>query len=217
MSRNFPAMRPWYGFIVAVARCVLKVIAPGDASGVEHIPESGSFILASNHFSFFEPPILAVNSPREIHFMAKKSLFQIPLFGQLIKSLNSVPINRGSADVTGLNHAADLLRRGEPLLIFPEGGRNKTFKLREARGGIGYLVMATGLPVVPAYVRNSNQILQCLLRKRRISVAFGPPFLPDPETTKLERKEAHRRIGQAVMSRIALLEQEVLARESAGK
>ncbi len=217
MKGRYPPRRPWYVFIRALARWILRVIAPGDATGVENIPDRGPFILASNHFSFFEPPILAVYSPREIHFMAKKSLFSIPLFGQLIASLNSIPINRGSTDVTGLNRAADLLRGGEPLLIFPEGGRNKTFKLREARGGIGYLVMATGLPVVPAYIRNSNQILQCLLRKRRISVAFGPPFLPDPETTKLERKEAHRRIGQAVMSRIALLEQEVLAREAGGK
>jgi 1-acyl-sn-glycerol-3-phosphate acyltransferase len=208
-------MRLWYAFILALARGILRVIAPGTVRGAEHIPLSGSFILASNHFSFFEPPILAVSSPREIHFMAKKSLFGIPIFGSLIRSLNSIPINRGSADVAGLNQAVALLRGGEPLLIFPEGGRNKTGRLKGAKGGIGYLVLATGLPIIPAYVRNSNQILQCFLRKRKISVSFGPPLLPDPGWNNLERKEAHRRIGSAVMDRIAALEREALSRESA--
>jgi len=207
-------MRPWYAFCLALARGLLAVFAPSRATGVENVPKSGAFILASNHYSFFEPPLLAIRCGRELHYMAKQKLFEIPVFGALIRSLGSIPINRGSADVTGLNRAVECLKAGNVLLIFPEGGRNKTGVLKPAKGGIGYLVLGSGLPVVPAYVRNSNQILKCTLRKAKIHVAFGPPLEPDPELTKLERKEAHRRIGAAVMDRIALLEKQVLALES---
>ena len=208
-------MRPWYAFILALARGLLGVIAPADVTGTENLPRDRNFILASNHFSFFEPPLLAVHCRRELHFLAKKPLLDAPLFGPFIASLGSIPINRGSTDVSGLNAAVELLKSGGNLLIFPEGGRNKTGRLKEAKGGIGYLVLGSGVPVVPAYVRNSNQILNCLLRKSRIKVAFGPPLEPDPELIKLERKEAHRQIGRTVMDRIALLERAVLAAEKA--
>ena len=207
-------MRPWYAFILTLARGILWVIAPRRVIGAENIPRDRSFILASNHFSFFEPPILAVSCPRELHFFAKQPLFDIPVFGALIRSVGAIPIRRGSTDVTGLNHAVETLRQGGSLVIFPEGGRNKSGRLKEAKGGIGYLALETGVPVVPAYVRNSNRMLNCLLRKAKITVAFGPPLEPDPEVWNLERKEAHRRIGRSVMDRIALLEDEVLTLES---
>src|SRR5262249_20472712 len=133
-------MKPWYAFILTVARGILWVLASKRMVGREHVPRDRAFILASNHYSFFEPPVVATSCPREIHFLAKASLFRIPIFGALIRSVNSIPINRGSTDVTGLNAAVEVVRSGGNLLIFPEGGRNKTGKLKEAKGGIGYLV-----------------------------------------------------------------------------
>ena len=204
-------MKPWYALCSFAARCILRLLAPVTVHGTGNIPRDRNFILASNHFSFFEPPLLGGFTPVELHFFAKKKLFEIPVLGPLITSLNAVPINRGSTDLTGLNAAADVLLRGGNLLIFPEGGRNKTGRLKDAKGGIGYLVMASKVPVIPVYIRNSNQMLKCLRRQARISIAFGPPLEPDPQFFQLERKEAHRRIGAAVMDRIAALERETLA------
>jgi 1-acyl-sn-glycerol-3-phosphate acyltransferase len=151
-----------------------------------------------------------------VYFLAKSALFRIPVLGPLIRSLNSIPINRGSTDVSGLNAAVEVLRAGHSLVMFPEGGRNRTGHLKPAKGGIGYLVLGSGVAVVPAYVRNSNRILNCARRKSKLMVAFGPPIEPDPELLKLERKEAHRRIGATVMDHIARLEREVLALEAEG-
>ncbi len=207
-------MKPWYRFILALARWILRLIAPMRVVGRENLPRDRAYLLASNHFSFFEPPILAVASHLELHFFAKTALFRIPLFGALIRSVNAIPINRGFTDATGLNNAVAVLQAGQSLVIFPEGGRNKTGRLKPAKGGIGYLVLGSGVPVVPAYVRNSDRILKCALRKAKIWVAFGPPIDPDPELLTLERKEAHRRIGRTVMDHIARLEQQVLALEA---
>ncbi|MBI5838286.1 MAG: 1-acyl-sn-glycerol-3-phosphate acyltransferase [Candidatus Eisenbacteria bacterium] len=207
-------MRPWYRFILALARWILRGIGPMRVIGREHLPRGRNFIMASNHFSFFEPPILGVASHIELHYFAKQKLFEIPVFGRLIRSVNAVPINRGSTDLTGLNGALEVLRAGGSLVIFPEGGRNRTGRLKPPKGGIGYLALGSGVPIVPAYVRNSNRMLNCTLRRSKITVAFGPPLEPDPELLNLERKEAHRRIGRAVMDQIALLEQQVLALET---
>ncbi|HVP38663.1 MAG TPA: lysophospholipid acyltransferase family protein [Candidatus Saccharimonadales bacterium] len=207
-------MRPWYEFCLRAAASILWLLGYPRVVGREHLPRDRGFILASNHFSFLEAPVLAVASWQEVAFLAKLQLFRIPVLGRLIASLNAIPINRGSTDVSGLNAAAALLRSGRSLIVFPEGGRNKTGRLREAKGGIGYLVLESGVPVVPAYVRNTDHILKCALRKAKITVAFGPPLEPDPELLKLERKEAHRRVGRTVMAHIARLEQQVLALEA---
>jgi 1-acyl-sn-glycerol-3-phosphate acyltransferase len=209
-------VRPWYRFCLAAARWILRILASMRVVGVEHVPRGRNYILASNHYSFLEPPILAVAGHLELYFLAKSALFRIPVLGPLIRSLNSIPINRGSADVTGLNAAVEVLRAGHSLVMFPEGGRNKTGHLKPAKGGIGYLVLGSGVAVVPAYIRNSNRLLNCARRKCKLVVAFGPPIEPDPELLKLERKEAHRRIGATVMDHIARLEREVLALEAEG-
>ncbi len=214
MSAAYPARRPWYEFIRLAASWILHILARRRVTGLEYLPREGGFMLASNHFSFLEPPIVGACIPMEMHFLAKASLFGIPVLGPLVKSMNSLPIHRGSSDLTGLNRAAQALKDGARLIIFPEGGRNKTGKLKEARGGIGYLALESGVPIIPAYVRNGNQLLKCLQRKATLFVAFGPPLEPDPELLKLERKEAYRRLGRQVMARIAVLEEQVLERES---
>ena len=104
-------MRPWYRFCLAAAGAILRLFGPMRVVGASNLPRDRNFILASNHYSFLEPPILAVAGRLEVHFLAKSALFRIPVLGPLIRSLNSIPINRGSADVTGLNAAVEVLRQ----------------------------------------------------------------------------------------------------------
>lgn len=196
-------MRRWYACCLTLARLLLRCFIPYRVIGRENIPASQTFMLASNHSSWFDPPLVAVGSNIEIGFLAKSALFALPVFGPLIRSLNAIPINRGNTDQTGLNGAATAIHSGMNLNIFPEGGRNKTGTLKPGKGGIGYLARLTHCPVVPCYISKPPHLWDCTFRRRLTTIAFGRPFILGSEYWEMERKEAHRAIAAEVMRRIA--------------
>src|SRR5262245_29102686 len=111
------------------------------------MPAHGGLIVASNHISFFDPPLVGSSSPRELYFLAKEELFQTPVLGPLITALRSIPIRRGVADMSGLSRAIDVLKRGEGLLLFPEGSRMKDGELHPARPGVGMMSVHADVPI----------------------------------------------------------------------
>src|SRR5262249_33220638 len=91
-----------------------------DVRGRQHGARNGGLIVASNHISFWDPPMVGASLPREVHFLAKEELFRTPGLGLLIRSLNAIPIRRGVADLSGLSRALEVLKAGDALLMFPE-------------------------------------------------------------------------------------------------
>ncbi|MEW5924466.1 MAG: lysophospholipid acyltransferase family protein, partial [Candidatus Zixiibacteriota bacterium] len=102
--------------------------------GLENIPDEGAFILASNHISLSDPPMLATSLMRPIHFMAKRELFKIAVLGPVIRNLNAHPIHRGF-DRRALELAVGILNKGDALLIFPEGTRSRKEGFLTAKPG----------------------------------------------------------------------------------
>jgi len=206
-------MHPWYRFILTLAGSIIRPVGRLQVTGREHVPLSGGVVIASNHGSFWDPPTIAVSLPRETYFLAKEELFRIRGFGDLIRSVNAIPIRRGMADLSGISRALDVLKNGSALLVFPEGGRMKDGELHRAKPGLGLVVAHARVPVVPAYVSGTNQIRRCLARKETIRVRFGPPLAAE---TLLEDGELGRalyqRVSDRVMDEIARLKRE---RESA--
>lgn len=146
--------------------------------GVENVPAEGGVILAANHASLADPPLVGSSLSRRVFFMAKQELFEALGFGWLIKQLNAFPIRRVERDMGAFRMAQRILVAGETLILFPEGTRQKGGKLGRARPGVGMLALKTDCRVVPVYVHNSH--LASSLAP--VTVIFGEPLSPAGET-----------------------------------
>lgn len=148
--------------------------------GLANVPLKGGALLVSNHQSFLDPPLVAAFLPREMHFMARRSLFQNPLFRALIVSCNAFPIERDSADVKGVRQAIQRLGAGNLLLVFPEGTRTVNGEVGRMKPGVGILADRAAVPVVPVLIDGAHKAWPkgaLLPRFGRISIRFGRPFV----------------------------------------
>jgi 1-acyl-sn-glycerol-3-phosphate acyltransferase len=177
--------------------------------GLEQVPRTGGLIVASNHISFWDPPLVGAALPREAHYLAKEELFSNPVVGRLIGSLNAIPIRRGMVDLQGLTRAIETLRRGEALILFPEGSRMRDGQLHPARPGVSIMAHAAGVPIVPCYISGSDRPRRWLPRRTRVRIWFGPARrwqdLAGQQSDLPPSREFHRRVGDAVMREIAAL------------
>jgi 1-acyl-sn-glycerol-3-phosphate acyltransferase len=191
MRKKFHRFAQW------LVHFVLAMIWRIEVRGQENIPPTGAVIIASNHRSFGDPPIVGSSIPRAVHFLAKKELFDFRPFGWLISNLNAHPLNRGG-DVAAFKLAQNLLSQGEALIIFPEGGRSKTDEFRPAKPGVGMLAQMAECPIVPTYVHNSAY----MKKLKKIRVVFGPPVFA-------KGHESYQDVAEAVMRQIGELKKTV--------
>lgn len=197
-----PVRRPSlvYAFGSGFARFFARWFLDFEVVGLDRIPRKGPLIVACNHISFWDPPLVGAHLPREMHFVAKAELFHNPLFGALIRSYNSIPIQRGAKARSGLRGAEEVLSAGGAVLIFPEGTRNKSGELLAPRAGVGRLAAVTRTPVAPACITGSNQIRRSMRRQGKVRVTFGSPVMP-PSSVQGERDEVRdfaRRIMETI-------------------
>ncbi|MBI4364949.1 MAG: (d)CMP kinase [Candidatus Latescibacteria bacterium] len=194
---------PVYWLGKSFVRVFARIFLDFHVEGLDRIPRKGPLIVACNHISFWDPPLVGATIPRLMHFVAKAELFENRLFGALIRSYNSIPIHRGSRARAGLRGAEDVLSSGGAVLIFPEGTRNKSHTLLAPRAGVARVSAATRSPVLPACITGSNQIRRSVLRQVPIRITFGSPMMP-PRSLEVGREEA-RRYASEVMEAIAAL------------
>ena len=174
--------------------------------GRKHIPRRGAFILASNHFSYLDPPLIGTACPRRVVFMARANLFNDGLLGAYLRGVGVIPLQREGGDLSALRQALETLRRGQPLAIFPEGGRQLSGKLGAAKRGVGLLAMEVRVPIVPVLVRGTFQALPPGargLRRAKIQVAFSPPISYTDVSFPgaggpVRRREQEQRLAEAV-------------------
>lgn len=168
-----------------------------DVKGSERIPAKGPAIIACNHISFADPPIVGASIFRPMHFIAKQQLFEVPILGWLIRQVNAFPVRREERDVSAFKAAQRLLESGEAVLLFPEGTRSRSGKLGKAKPGVGMLAAKTGAPVVPACVHNTPN----MKRFKKLSVRFGEPLSYDPRLD-------YQQFSDAVLARILKMQEE---------
>ena len=201
------------GSYYSVARFLVsgcfRVATGWEVTGRERIPRSGGLVIASNHISFWDPPLVGAALPRECHFLAKEELFATPLLGPLIRSLNAIPIRRGLADLSGMSRAIETLKRGEALLMFPEGSRMRDGELHPARPGVGMMAVNADVPILPCFISGSGRPGKWWNRSSRVRISFGTPRdwrdLAGQEGDKTPGRALYQRVGDEVMREIATL------------
>ena len=185
------------------------------AYGAENVPLKGGVILASNHASFLDPPLVGSGLKRDINYLARESLFRFPGIGALLRSWNAVPVDRDGGGAKGLKTILDRLLAGGGIILFPEGTRTLDGKLQPARSGIGLTVIKSDAVVLPvrtfgtfeAYGRNHK-----FPRPFRVVVKYGEPMRFEKlraeakECSRVRLKEIYQEVADKIMTAIAKLE-----------
>ena len=202
----------------SLAAACFRLLFRLEVRGAEHVPAIGPAMIVANHSSALDPPLIAVVTPRPLHFMAKAELFRVPLFGRLIHAVNARPVRREQGDSGALRNALRVLNMGHALLVFPEGTRGSEGVLREGRPGAGLLAVLSGAPVVPAYIEGTGRALprgRWLPRPGKMRVVFGPS-LSFGKTDDGHRRERYLSASGEMMAAIARLKRAVEDGERAG-
>jgi 1-acyl-sn-glycerol-3-phosphate acyltransferase len=156
-------------------------------TGAEHVPLEGPVILAPVHRSFADFSFAAFVTQRKIFFMAKDSLWKNRFLGWLLLTLGAFPVHRESADREAVRHAEAVLRKGEPLVLFPEGTRQEGPEVGELLEGAVFLAARTGAAIVPIGIGHSDEAMpkgKRIPKPLRVTVVVGEPYVPDARSEK---------------------------------
>ena len=176
-------MSLFYRVAQSSLRAVFRILYDHKVIVKDPTPIIGGAIIASNHLSFLDPPLIAASWSEAIAFFAKADLFENPLLRTLITNLNAHPVGNGN-DVKSLKLACKLLEEGNKILIFPEGTRSLDGSLVPFKRGIGMLSLRTKTPIIPTYIHGTfdiwpkGQKLPSLFGKRTVCI-FGKPIFPE--------------------------------------
>jgi 1-acyl-sn-glycerol-3-phosphate acyltransferase len=170
--------------------------------GAENVPSHGGVVIAANHISNLDPPLLGVAVPRPVSYMAKKELFAMPVVGAMIAHLNAFKVDREAGGTGALRASLRLLKEGRCVGIFPEGGRNVTGTNQE-KAGAAFLAAASGAPVVPAAIVGTRKLRPF----GRVTVVFGEP-LHIVRNRKSDDDDLEKGARQ-IMQRIRALEESI--------
>jgi 1-acyl-sn-glycerol-3-phosphate acyltransferase len=199
----------YYSAVRLSASGCFRILSGWEVRGRQHVPRNGGLLVASNHISFWDPPLVGAALPREMYFLAKEELFRTPVLGPMIRSVNAIPIRRGVADLSGMSRAMDTIRHGKALLMFPEGSRMRDGELHPARPGVGMLAVSADVPILPCYISGSNHPGRWWWRGSRVRISFGPARhwkeLVDSETDLALGRALYQSVGDGVMREIAIL------------
>jgi 1-acyl-sn-glycerol-3-phosphate acyltransferase len=199
-------------------RVTFRVLFRWEVYGADNVPSEGPVLLASNHISAADPPVVGTGIYRRCAFMAKEELFRFPVIGAFIRHIGAFPVRRGAGDLAALKRAIHILEQGKMLAIFPEGTRSETGELQRAEVGVGMIAYRTGAAVVPVYISGTNRVMPKAggLRLAKVRVAYGKPLrfvYEGPPGTKPGRAD-YQEAADVVMREIARLRDEMEARAS---
>jgi len=197
-----------YGILWILARVVSRVVLSYRTRGVENVPATGGVLLAANHASYADIPLLGCGVRRRLFYLGRANLFPWPLAGRILRSLGWIPLRTERWDRKAFGSAVELLKAGKAVVIFPEGTRTLDGALQPGKPGIGRLVAQAQCSVVPVYLRGTFQVLPTgasWLRRHPVEVSFGESMDFREECRHYQGKELYERISQTVMARIAEL------------
>lgn len=214
-------MPPFYEMSRLTFGRFLRVALRPTIRGVDHIPDEGPAILASNHLSFFDSIVIPLASPRHVAFLAKAEYFTgTGVRGAVNKAfftaVGAIPVNRQDprAGQRSLESQLEVLHAGGAVGIYPEGTRSRDGRLYRGRTGVAHLVLSSGAPVVPVAVAGTENIQPVgsrLIRPAKVSITFGAPMYLRDRYSGVPMGRARRQITDEIMDAIHAMSGQELA------
>ena len=208
-------MNPVYFLGWCFFRTVFKLYFRWRVFNPERVPLEGPVILASNHASFLDPPLVGAGLKRGINYLARENLFRFPVMGWVLRNWQVVPVDREGGGARGLKAILDRLLDGGAIILFPEGTRTRDGKLQPARSGIGLTVIKSDAPLVPVRVFGTFEAYGRQMRfprPRRVAVKYGQPMRFEQlraearVCAKPRLKEIYQQVADEILGAIATLE-----------
>jgi 1-acyl-sn-glycerol-3-phosphate acyltransferase len=191
----------------AVFRMIFHILGRVKIMGIENVPFNQAYIVAANHISIFDPPLLVAFLPETPEVIGASDVFERTGQGLLVRWYGVIPAHRGDYDRALLETTINILKSGHPLVILPEGGRSHETALHHAKPGVGYIIEHTNVPVLPVgIVGTTDDFWQRAKRggKPQLEVRIGKPIHFPPITEKgAARRKARQQYADLVMSHIA--------------
>lgn len=192
----------FYSIVQFIIRAVAKMFLKINIVGIQNIPTDAACIICFNHKSNMDAPIIGVFMPRKLVFMAKEELFKIPFLGAAVKALGAFPIKRGAGDVSAIKTSLSILKQGKVLAMYPEGTRNKSGELGEAKAGVALIATKAQVPVIPVGVTGEYKLFH------RVNVNIGSPIYYSEYFNQKLPMEQLQSISNNIMSHIKMLMEE---------
>src|SRR5262245_5305645 len=192
-----------------LVRLYFRLLFRMEVRGVENIPRRGRVLIASNHVSGYDPPLVGCVIPRVVYFLGKKELFNIPGLAQLIRFCNCIPVDRADFAAATLKQVERVLQDGEALMLFPEGTRTRTGRPLRWKAGLGMIAARSRADIVPACIENLFGVRGSILTRPHIRITFGAalPVAPFLEN-HAHSKELYAQIASAAHARLTELIQQ---------
>lgn len=175
-------------------------------TGEENIPGTGGVVIAANHCSYLDPPVMcAVCANRIVRFMARDTLFSSAFAKWYFNGVRVIAIDRTRGDLGALKKAIAALKEGKVIGLFPEGTRSRDGQMHEAKGGIGFLVAKGDVPVVPLHITGTFEAFPkgaSKFRPSRVTARIGPPITPEEIRAAMPAKGDYEAVGALIMRRI---------------
>jgi len=150
-------LRLWRPICKAIASGFVFLLGTVRVRGKYRVPQKGGLLILSNHLSDLDPIVVQVVCPRPVHFMAKSELFEMRILGRLLRGFGSFPVKRGEPDRGALKTAAQLLKDGDAVVVFPEGEISESGDLLELKSGIALIIrLAAGVPVICCGIQHTQ-------------------------------------------------------------
>ncbi len=194
----------WYLLGYSLSKAIAKTFFNYRVIGAENMIEEGPCIIAANHCSYLDPPLVGVACQRAIHYLARKSLLDVPILGPILPELNVIPVEQKNADRSALMGAIRVVRNGGAVLIFPEGTRSPDGKLQPAQPGIGMIVAKTGAPIVPVKISGSYKAFprgSSCPRLHPVTVSIGPALRFDSLET--DGRDLYQKASDRILDAVA--------------
>ncbi len=212
MSQLFAqaGMDPVYGVCHLIVETCHDVFFHGVVAGEENIPRQGGFIIAANHASVLDPPLIGCHVPRQLCFFARKTLWKGGFVSWWLDTVGTIAVDRDAgSDVVAIKRVLQVLRQDRAMIVFPEGTRTQTGQLQRPKAGVGLLACRTGVAVVPARIFGSFEAFGRrgpLRIGTPVSVVFGRPLRPVDYDDRSEGRDRYQHASERIMAAIAALE-----------
>jgi 1-acyl-sn-glycerol-3-phosphate acyltransferase len=206
MSRAREEMEPVYGLFHGLSRLVYQMFFRGDVAGLENLPRTGGYIVAVNHASLLDPPIVGIFLENQVSFFARKTLWKPGVAAWWLDAVGTIPVDRdGGTSLDAIKRVLRSLSHDRAVIVFPEGTRSQDGELQAPRPGVGFIACKAQVPVVPARIFGSFEAYGrsgSLQLGSPVSVTYGRALAPADFDHPSDGKERYARTAGRIMDAI---------------